>query len=71
MAIGAYEPHKIMDSVHTTPEEAIEINSDIGAKRAIGMHWGTVMLSQENPIEAPARFKKAAMEQGFGQEKSL
>ena len=68
IAIGAYEPRKIMQDSHVTPEEAIEISLTIGAKKAIGMHWGTIMLTPEDPFEAPVRFRQAAKELGLGEE---
>ena len=68
VAIGAYEPRKIMQNVHVTPEEAVEISKTIGAKVAIAMHWGTIMLTPENPFDAPRRFRQAAKDQGFGEE---
>ena len=40
---------------------------DIGAKTAVGMHWGSIMLTPEDPFEAPERFRRAAREQQFGE----
>jgi len=68
VGIGAYEPRKIMEKSHATPEEAIEIAKAIRAKKAIGMHWGTIMLTPENPFEAPVRFRQAAIDQGYGED---
>jgi len=70
VGIGAYEPRNIMEEAHATPEEAIEIVSAVDAKKAIGMHWGTIMLTPENPFKAPVRFRQAAVEQGYGAEKA-
>lgn len=67
VGIGAYEPPIIMQSAHATPEEAIGIARDIGARAALGMHWGTVMMTPEDPFEAPVRFRKAALEQQYGE----
>ena len=67
VGIGAYEPRSIMQASHATPEEAIAIARDIGAKAAVGMHWGSIMLTPEDPFEAPVRFKRAALEQQFGE----
>jgi L-ascorbate metabolism protein UlaG (beta-lactamase superfamily) len=64
--IGAYEPRSIMKAVHANPEEALQIASAIRAERALGMHWGTIMLTPEDPFDAPRRFLAAAVEQGFG-----
>lgn len=70
VGIGAYTPRAIMKASHATPEEAIGIARDIGARRAIGMHWGTIMLTPEDPFEAPARFKRAALEQQYGEDRA-
>ena len=67
VGIGAYTPRAIMQASHATPEEAIGIARDIGAKAAVGMHWGSIMLTPEDPFEAPERFRKAALEQQFGE----
>lgn len=64
--IGAYEPRIVMEAVHVTPEEAVGLARAVGARRAIGMHWGTIMLTPENPFDAPPRFLAAARDQGFG-----
>ena len=67
IGIGAYEPRSIMQASHATPEEAVQIARDIGAKAAVGMHWGSIMLTPEDPFEAPHRFKRAALEQQYGE----
>ena len=67
IAIGAYEPRNIMQAAHATPEEAVEIARSVGAAKAIGMHWGTIRLTPEDPFEAPVRFRQAAIDQGFGE----
>ncbi|WP_309621978.1 MBL fold metallo-hydrolase [Novosphingobium sp.] len=68
VGIGAYEPRIIMEASHATPEEAIMIARDIRARTAVGMHWGSIMLTPEDPFEAPARFRRAALEQQYGEE---
>ena len=67
VGIGAYEPRIIMEASHATPEEAVMIARDIGAKAAVGMHWGSIMLTPEDPFEAPIRFRRAALEQQYGE----
>ncbi len=69
VGIGSYEPQAIMRHVHTTPEEAVKIGKDIQAKNILGMHWGTIILSEEPPFEAPARFKTAAENAGYSSDK--
>jgi N-acyl-phosphatidylethanolamine-hydrolysing phospholipase D len=57
--IGAYAPRKALMISHTNPEEAVQIGKDLGANNLIGMHWGTIKLSDEPIWEPPVRFKKA------------
>ena len=67
VGIGAYEPRIIMEASHATPEEGVMIARDIGAKAAVGMHWGSIMLTPEDPFEAPDRFRRAARDQQYGE----
>jgi len=68
VGIGAYEPRSIMKASHATPEEAIQISRDVRAQRALGMHWGTIKLTTEDPFEAAWRFRRAAVNAGFAAE---
>ncbi len=63
--IGAYEPRLLMRQVHTTPEEAVQIGRDLGVKRLVAKHWGTIQLTDEPLFEPPGRFRAAAMEAGY------
>ncbi len=64
--IGAYEPNaEIMRFVHVNPEEAVQAARDVGATRAVGMHWGTFDLTDEPLDEPPQRFHAAAAAAGF------
>ena len=65
IGIGAYEPRAIMKASHANPEEAVQIGIDIGARTLVGMHWGTVVLTEEPPFEPPERFLRAGRERGF------
>ena len=56
---------------HTNPEEALEIGRDLGAKKLIGMHWGTVVLSLEPIMEPPIRFKENAKHFGYSEEDAI
>lgn len=53
IAIGAYEPHWFMHPQHIDPAEAVQVHKDLGAKRSIGVHWGTFNLSDEALDQPP------------------
>lgn len=50
--VGCYEPRWFMGAQHVDPAEAQQIASDLGAKNAIGVHWGVFRLCDE-PVEQP------------------
>ncbi|WP_395330125.1 MBL fold metallo-hydrolase [Novosphingobium sp. BL-8H] len=60
LPIGAYDPRWFMAAQHTDPEEAIQIMLDLGARAAVGMHWGTFKLTDE-PREDPAQRLRAGL----------
>lgn len=66
--IGAYEPRAIMAGHHANPEEGVMLGRDMGARRLVAMHWGTVMLTDEPPFEPPGRFRAAAAAAGYAPE---
>ncbi|KAJ1802039.1 hypothetical protein LPJ56_006282, partial [Coemansia sp. RSA 2599] len=53
LPIGSYEPRWYMCHQHTNPEDAVLIHKDLGAKRSIGVHWGTFMMSDEHYMAPP------------------
>ena len=59
MPIGAYEPRWFMKPVHMNPEEAIRAYRELGGAGTLaGMHWGTWRLTDEDPLEPPARTRQ-------------
>jgi N-acyl-phosphatidylethanolamine-hydrolysing phospholipase D len=65
LPIGAYEPRSIMEPIHLNPEEAVRAAVDVGARAAVGMHFGTFDLSDEPIDEPPARFLAEARARGI------
>ena len=65
MPIGAYDPRWFMKDAHMNPEEAVQAFLDTGAATAVGMHWGTFILTFEAMTEPPQRLKAAASEAGL------
>ena len=68
VTIGTYGNRKYGVNNHTTPEEAITIGKEINAKALLGIHWGTIDLSDEDPWEPPKRFEEAAKKSGYSHE---
>jgi L-ascorbate metabolism protein UlaG (beta-lactamase superfamily) len=59
LPIGAYEPRWFMSAVHVNPDEAVEAHLALGARRSVGMHFGTFQLTDE-AIDAPPHELEAA-----------
>jgi len=59
LPIGAYEPRWFMKTMHMNPEEAVQAHRDLGARRSVGLHFGTWQLTDE-AIDAPVEALAAA-----------
>ena len=57
--IGAYEPRWFMAAQHVDPAEAVAILQNVGAARALGIHWGTFWLTDEAREAPVARLAQA------------
>ncbi|KAL4878669.1 beta-lactamase superfamily domain-containing protein [Aspergillus karnatakaensis] len=57
--IGAYDPRFFMSPIHSDPHDAVEIFQDTKCRKALGMHWGTWVLTEEDVLEPPRKLKEA------------
>ena len=63
--IGAYVPASMMKMTHITPEQALQIFSDVHAQHFVAMHWGTFDMTSEPIEEPPVRLKAEAARLGL------
>ncbi|KAL8737905.1 MAG: hypothetical protein Q9181_001242 [Wetmoreana brouardii] len=66
--IGAYDPRWIMSPMHANPFDSVNIFKDTKCKRAMGIHWGTWVLTEEDVLEPPVLLKKALKNGGIAEE---
>jgi L-ascorbate metabolism protein UlaG (beta-lactamase superfamily) len=52
LPIGAFEPRWFMQSVHISPEEAVEAHLILQSKQSMAIHFGTFQLADED-LESP------------------
>ena len=55
LPIGAYEPRWFMKVQHMDPYDAVQAHLDLGARRSLGMHFGTFRDLTDEAIDAPVR----------------
>lgn len=65
LPIGSYAPRWFMGENHLNPEEAVRAHGDLGARRTVGIHFGTFRLSDEPIDEPPARLEAARVAAGL------
>jgi len=68
LTIGTYGNRKYGVNNHTTPEEAINIGIELDSTIFVGMHWGTIEMSDEPMFEPAKRFKEAGEKAGLSAE---
>ena len=66
--IGAYEPRWFMRAAHMNPQEAVRFHREVGARRSVGMHWGTFQLTDEGREEPVRALEGARSEAGLSDE---
>jgi L-ascorbate metabolism protein UlaG (beta-lactamase superfamily) len=69
LPIGAYAPRFFMRTQHVDPVEAVMAHRAVGARRSIGMHFGTFAGLTDESIEEPeAKLAEARAAQGVSAE---
>jgi len=68
LPIGAYEPRWFMGPAHMNPAEAVRAHIDLGARRSLGVHWGTFQLTDEGREEPVRALAEARERAGLGPE---
>lgn len=60
LGIGGYRPRESNGIVHAEPRETMQAIRDLGARRALLVHWGTYPVGAEDTGQAPAEARAAA-----------
>ena len=66
--IGAYDPRWIMSPMHANPYDSVNIFVDTKCQKALGIHWGTWVLTEEAVLDPPKVLKEALKWKGLGQD---
>ena len=68
LPVSTYEPRWFMKDQHVNPSESVQIHRDLRAKRSLGVHWGTFVLTDEPTDEPPKALARARAEAKLAEE---
>ena len=60
LPMGPYCPQWHQKPRHINPEECVKIMEDLKAKKMVGIHWGTFVLSSEHFLEPKLKLEQIA-----------
>ena len=69
LSIGAFKPREVMNGSHCIPADCLTIGLDLGAHTLLGVHWGTVMLGDDEFSEPADLFRAAGRAEGLPDER--
>jgi L-ascorbate metabolism protein UlaG (beta-lactamase superfamily) len=65
LPIGAYLPRWFMQPIHMDPSDAVQAHLDLDPALSIGMHFGTIQLTDEGINEPESELQKSLKERGI------
>jgi len=57
-----------MSPMHADPHDSVQIFKDTRCQRALGMHWGTWVLTEEDVLEPPRRLREYLGKENIAEE---
>ncbi|CAN0150892.1 unnamed protein product [Ascophyllum nodosum] len=63
--IAAHKPIWFMKDNHCSPDEAVVIHEELGAKRSLAVHWGTFPLAEDLHADAPRELVESSRARGL------
>ncbi len=69
LPIGAYLPSEIMQPIHLSPAEAVQVHAELGAQASLAVHFGTFEgLADEGQDQAQRELAEALQARGLARE---